>query len=63
MGPMTINDEADLAEGLRGAQDLVGCTRGNNQEKELSEIENALELYACLLWARARAANDNLPGC
>jgi hypothetical protein len=60
---MAINDEDELAAALRRAEDLVGCANGSEEEQELAQIEHALQLYACLVWAQAHAANDNLaPG-
>ncbi len=34
---------------------------GSDKEHELAQLEEALDLYACLLWAQAHIANDNTP--
>jgi hypothetical protein len=60
MSHLTIRNEQDLQAALRHAQDLIGCM-GSDKEHELAELEEALDLYACLLWAEAHIANDNKP--
>ena len=42
-----------------GRPDLIGCM-GSDKEHELAQLEEALDLYACLL-AEAHIANDNKP--
>ncbi|KRE07013.1 hypothetical protein ASE61_23775 [Bosea sp. Root670] len=60
MSRLTIRNEQDLQAALRRAQDLISCM-GSDKEHELAQLEEALDLYACLLWAQAHIANDNTP--
>lgn len=39
----------------------MGCIKGSDKEHELTGLEEALDLYARLLWAEAHFANDNMP--
>ena len=59
MSHLIIRNEQDLQVALRRAQDLIGCM-GSDKEHELAQLEEALDLYACLL-AEAHIANDNKP--
>ncbi|TQI72350.1 hypothetical protein FHT98_0051 [Bosea sp. AK1] len=60
MSRLTIQNEQDLQTALQRAQNLIGCM-GSDKKHELAELEEALDLYACLLWAEAHIANENTP--